>query len=694
MTPALLHEILWPDSELPNVLTALAGEVGMPATAVSTPPPPSFRNTPEWIGAACAQLGLECEETILYGGQIAETLRSSPPSVVQVNGHGWLVLTDVRGRRARLLTPDLSVRDVPIDDVRHVLCHRFAEPHHFNVERLLTRCGIEPGRMAVALDALIEARLHAQRIGVLYAVRVPPGTNFSRQLLDAGVLRWFGLLITAHAAEYALLLVAWAVIGRAALLGRVDPALLAAWLLLLATMIPCRMLTIWARGVVATRAGGLLRQRLLAGILRLEPEEVRHEGAGRFLGRAIEVESVESLAVSGGLASLLALVEILAAGGVLGAGGALLELPLLAMWCVLTAMFALRYWRARRTWTDARLTITHQMVERMVGHRTRLAQQPPAAWHLDEDQRLQGYLATSQAMDVQGARLVALIPRGWFLVGVLGLAPAFLAEHYEPTALAISLGGVVLAWRALRRLTTGLGSLSGAAISWSRIAPLFQAAARTECSSPAAQVSAPEAVIEARDLTYQYSGHGRPVIAGLDLEIRPGEKLLVQGRSGGGKSTLVALLAGLRQPASGLLLLGGLDQATLGAVGWRRRISAAPQYHDNHVLGGPFAYNLLLGRRWPPTEEDLRAAENVARDAGLGPLLDRMPDGMMQMVGETGWQLSSGERGRLFLCRALLSRADLVILDESFAALDPHTLGQALQCSLQRAKSLLVVAHP
>ena len=80
--------------------------------------------------------------------------------------------------------------------------------------------------MAGALDALIDARLRSVRVGTLYAVRVPPGTNFSRQLRDAGVLRWFLLLIAAHAAEYALLLAAWAVIGRAALLGRVDPGLL------------------------------------------------------------------------------------------------------------------------------------------------------------------------------------------------------------------------------------------------------------------------------------------------------------------------------------------------------------------------------------------------------------------------------------------------------------------------------------
>src|SRR5262249_11586861 len=160
------------------------------------------------------------------------------------------------------------------------------------------------------------------------------------------------------------------------------------------------------------------------------------------------------------------------------------------------------------------------------------------------------------------------------------------------------------------------------------------------------------------------------------------------------KSTLAALLAGLRQPESGWLLAGGLDQQTLGASGWRRRVVSAPQFHENHVFTGTFAFNLLMGRQWPPREEDLAAAESLCRQLGLGGLLDRMPAGLQQMVGETGWRLSHGERSRMFMARALLQDADLVILDESFGALDPATLRQCLRTALDRAKTLMVIAHP
>ena len=84
----------------------------------------------------------------------------------------------------------------------------------------------------------------------------------------------------------------------------------------------------------------------------------------------------------------------------------------------------------------------------------------------------------------------------------------------------------------------------------------------------------------------------------------------------------------------------------------------------------------------------------MCRRLGLGGLLDRMPAGLQQMVGESGWQLSHGERSRLFLARALLQTADVVVLDESVAALDPESLERSRTCVLERAPSLLVIAHP
>ena len=180
---------------------------------------------------------------------------------------------------------------------------------------------------------------------------------------------------------------------------------------------------------------------------------------------------------------------------------------------------------------------------------------------------------------------------------------------------------------------------------------------------------------------------------GCTLSIPRGARLLLEGPSGSGKTTFASMLAGLEAPDSGLLLVDGLDRSVLGAAGWRSRVIMAPQAHDNYLVGGSLAFNLLMGRRWPAQREDLTEAEEVCRELGLGELLDRLPGGLHQAVGETGWQLSQGERTRVFLARALLQRPELLVLDESFSALDSENVDRAIRCVLHRAPTVLAIAH-
>ena len=120
----------------------------------------------------------------------------------------------------------------------------------------------------------------------------------------------------------------------------------------------------------------------------------------------------------------------------------------------------------------------------------------------------------------------------------------------------------------------------------------------------------------------------------------------------------------------------------------------APQAHDNYLIGASLAFNLLMGRQWPPQRADLQEAEAMCRELGLGELLDRLPGGLHQIVGETGWQLSQGERTRVFLARALLQQPDVLVLDESFSALDPENVDRAIRCVMRRAPTVVAIAHP
>src|SRR5437773_921429 len=150
-------------------------------------------------------------------------------------------------------------------------------------------------------------------------------------------------------AAYPLLIVAWWLIGRAALAGHLDNGWLLAWALILLTLVPFRVLSTWLQGVLAINGGILFKQRLLFGALRLKPEEIRHKGVGQFLGEVMESEAVESLALSVGFQGLTAAIELIAAEVALTqGGGGEVELSGLPGWVALTLLMGARYFRQRR----------------------------------------------------------------------------------------------------------------------------------------------------------------------------------------------------------------------------------------------------------------------------------------------------------------------------------------------------------
>src|SRR5205807_3852789 len=137
-------------------------------------------------------------------------------------------------------------------------------------------------------------------------------------------------------------------------------------------------------------------------------------------------------------------------------------------------------------WTVARLTMTHTLIERMVGHCTRLAQEAPYTWHAGEEQELAGYLAVSRRLDGTAAWLTALIPRGWLLVGLRGRAPALVAGRGTATTMAVGLGGTFLAYAASPKFATSLGHLASAILAWHPGVPLVAAAVRPQVLTPPA----------------------------------------------------------------------------------------------------------------------------------------------------------------------------------------------------------------
>jgi ATP-binding cassette subfamily B protein len=289
--------------------------------------------------------------------------------------------------------------------------------------------------------------------------------------------------------------------------------------------------------------------------------------------------------------------------------------------------------------------------------------------------------------------LLGATARTWLLIGLGGLA---LSVGSSPARVAVVLGALLLGFQALTTLSAGLWHLVGAGVAWEEVRQLFDAAARGEgAGGPAAPPAAHQAgeLLLAEGLVYRYPGREAVVLQDCSLRVKRGDRVLLEGPSGSGKSTLIAVLAGFRMPESGLLRLAGIERRHLDRERWRQRVVAAPQFHENHVILGPLAFNLLLGKRWPPRPEDLVEAEAVTRALGLGELLDRLPSGLQQMVGETGWRLSHGEQSLVFAARALLQHPDLMLLDESLGAVDQVRVRQSLAYLVEKAPALIVIVQ-
>jgi ATP-binding cassette subfamily B protein len=704
----------WDVAHLGEAMELIARKARLlPRAAPSSAPPGGLATADpaalaQSVHLIAGQLGIEAEpvefayaEADRFVRRVAPAILLLPPGAADGNPR-FLALLKSRNGRATLLAPDFTARRVSTDSLRTSLCAPLEAERRATLGELLDRASIPPAQREQVTARILTEQLSAARLEAGWLLRLSPAAGVWQHARHARLVQPLLAILGGDLIRQVLLVITWFIIGRSVLSGNFDPAWLWAWALLLFTGIPLQLLAARAQGQLATGLSGVFKARLLYGALKLQPDEIRHQGLGQFLGRVLESNAIELLALSGGLTTLMSLTQLLIAIGVLATGiGGWLHALLLVLCALITLLLGWRYWRTSRAWVAAYRGMTNDLVERMVGHRTRLAQEDAATWHEEEDRDLDRYLRLSENVDRVAAWLAA-IPRAWMVGGLAGLATALLTTDPTPARLAISLGGIFLALQALNSIIAGVQNVVAVTQAWDQVAPLFNAAARREeiasivlpaQSRPARELAQP-ALLTAKEITFRYRQHGQPVLDRCSLQVRQGERLLLEGPSGGGKSSLAAVLAGLRSPESGLLLLQGYDQPSLGAETWRRRVAVAPQFHENHVFTETFAFNLLMGRRWPPTPTDLAEAEAICGELGLGDLIGRMPSGLQQMVGESGWQLSHGERSRLYIARALLQGADLMILDESFAALDPQTLTVALQCVLRRAPTLMVIAHP
>ncbi len=715
--PRAMHDLdalAWDSARLGEAIELLARKARLLEQPAQSPAPPGDLATADrvalarWVDLVAGQLGIEAEPVECCYLDTDRVVRAIAPALIRLpqcptaSTLHFLALAKSDRHSVTLLAPDSSMARVPSQVISRALAAALEAPRRGVFDKLLERAGVKPDHRERVVAAILAEQLSGTQATDGWLLRLSPSASMWRQAWQARLLQPLLAIFGADLIRQALTLGAWWLIGRGVFAGSMDSATWWAWALLVFSGIPFQLLVSRAQGQFATGLSAIFKTRLLYGTLKLHPNEVRYQGTGQFLGRILEADAVELLAISGGLTALISVIELLTAACVLMLGiGGWVHALVLGAWVVLTAVLGWYYWRTSRDWVAAYRSMTNDLVERMVGHRTRLAQEAPASWHVEEDAELDHYLHLSERVD-RAHMLLAATPRAWMVAGLGAVAVWLISSEPSIVLLAISFGGILLALQALSSTVAGIQNIVAVMQAWDQVGPLFNAATRRDeaasviLPAQAESTGAPDQqpLLTAKEISFRYREHGHAILNRCNLQVGQGERLLLEGPSGSGKSSLAAVLAGLRAPESGLLLLWGYDRSSLGTDSWRQRIAVAPQFHENHIFTETLAFNLLMGRRWPPTPSDLHDAEEICDELGLGDLVRRMPSGLQQMVGESGWQLSYGERSRLYIARALLQKADLTILDESFAALDPETLACALRCALHRAPTLMVIAHP
>ncbi len=713
-----LHAIAWPVSRLGEALQLLAHKGKLLSRLIPTPssPPQSLWRTDSaafgrWMDVTATQLGLEVEPVKAAYAEIDDFVHGAGPALLQLpdqaDGDEPRFLALVKSGRwwISIIGPDLKIHRVRPHIIRDTMCYALEAPILEHTDQFLAQASAPRYRLARARRAIISETLirngfSSTPVGNGWLLQLSPGADIWKQARHERLFHLLSAYLAINVIQKMLEISAWFILGRGVLIGHIDWGWLLAWALLLLSASAFRMPVQHVRGTIRQKIMGL-KQWLIYNALELDPDTIRHQGTGQFLGSIMASGTMEDRIGNGSVMTIVAIVELLIFVTMLAVGvGGWLHAMLLLGWTIVTILFGWRYLHHGKLWISTYHEMTSDLVERMVGHRTRLAQEDRKQWHVGEDASLTRYLKASERLDRVQVQLTTLIPRGWLVVGLAGIVYPFIFASPSPDKLVISLGGVLLASESIKLLAKNLQTIVEGLLAWQKVESLVKAVAGDGqavvplTSQAATTLDDKPQVLTARNLVFRFHDRDRPILHECNLHIRRGDRMLLEGPSGGGKSTLAALLAGLRSPESGLLLLRSLDRQTVGADEWRRRVVVAPQFHDNHVFTETFAFNLLMGRRWPPLPKDLEMAEAICRELGLSDLLDRMPAGLQQPVGESGWRLSHGEQSRLYIARALLQEADLVILDESFGTLDPENLHGAMLCVLDRAPTLLVIAHP
>ena len=306
-------------------------------------------------------------------------------------------------------------------------------------------------RRSVAAGRVLAAPSLAGRpLAEAWMVR-PIAGGLVEELRQARFLPRFAGVIAAFVAQFALFIALWRQVGARVLtdahaVPSGDAQSWGAFVGLLGTWVVAQLVASRAVSRLALDVGAVVRVWLLRGAVRVDGERIRSAGVGQLLGRALDAETLDTLALGGGVQAVAGIFELTFGVAVLALGaapaGAFAALTLTL--CALAVGVRIH---ARRlfAWCHTRRELTHDLVERMVGHRTALIQDRPERRQAEDEAALTVYDTETRGLDRAAVWLGVALPRGWLVLGLLALAPLVVspvARGASGSAIAMSVGGV------------------------------------------------------------------------------------------------------------------------------------------------------------------------------------------------------------------------------------------------------------